>query len=320
MKLKNASITVLSLVALLIFSCNDDKANDPVVVTSAGSFTLQSQSTEIENALFVYDYKPGKSSKDEVIYHNELAFIDEGFTINFPLRLGAPLVEGSGNAIGFGLICDSPELRPGTYNYSAEGDSGSPFSIYYGSIYLGETVFDFVSCTIEVVERDGIYSIAFEGVVTDDEGLSTHKVEGHYDGAVVKVNDKEADDAQNYVMQYAFEDQNVSGKFQDNDVTLFDGYVKTQPNWNVITLSATDTNCDLSFSQDGDVDIYIDSDLNEKVYNPVMVSFKSNAFQINYGVVEIVSITEGVISGRVYAKMDDSNFINGNFTVEICKM
>jgi hypothetical protein len=37
------------------------------------------------------------------------------------------------------------------------------------------------------------------------------------------------------------------------------------------------------------------------------------------GAVEILSISETQVSGRIDARIDDESFVNGNFTVNICK-
>jgi len=134
---------------------------------------------------------------------------------------------------------------------------------------------------------------------------------------------------------YNFEDQNLQGKIDGEDFILGDGrgeisfFEDDQLSIDLYHSDEPEDACDVLnsdfvyafFTIPDEVGIYeLFLDL-ENFEGQTVTLFNPDGTLNNIateGAVELTSITDTEVSGRIDARMDDDNFINGNFTVEFC--
>jgi hypothetical protein len=134
---------------------------------------------------------------------------------------------------------------------------------------------------------------------------------------------------------YNFKDQVLSGKIANSPWTMGSGYghiwVSNNDTSIIITIfdSYFDDPCNIETGSD---EIFFavpkKVGLYSVVYNPQdpqldhSVIFRVWDGDSNYyasdGAIEIVMVNDTIISGRMDARCDESNFVNGNFKVKIC--
>ena len=124
---------------------------------------------------------------------------------------------------------------------------------------------------------------------------------------------------------------NVSWSYQDGYASIYD--VGDSKRIEVrLVLAQTMTGCDISSFAEGD-QVFFDLPTVVGVYKLVLdwtPTVNSNTATLldteeaewyiaTIGAIEILSISDTEVSGRIDAKADDKNFVNGNFTVSICQ-
>lgn len=133
---------------------------------------------------------------------------------------------------------------------------------------------------------------------------------------------------------YSFKDQDVSGEIEGDSWTYADGYVEESEFDGEEVLDIT-----LTLEQDGSVcDIFTEGDrvffFVPKAVGVYKLSFDLNSFDgqtvtlfdeeetlntiATEGAIEILSISETEVTGRIDARSDGNNHVNGNFTVSFC--
>lgn len=135
---------------------------------------------------------------------------------------------------------------------------------------------------------------------------------------------------------YNFKNQNVAGKIGNVTWQFGDGYAErigigddTELHINLFT-AVEGRGCDLSPSGDEvlfavphTVGVHrLHFDVNDWENSIAVTLFEEATFKNNTateGAIEILSITDTEVVGRIDAFKDDKNAINGNFTVTICQ-
>lgn len=131
---------------------------------------------------------------------------------------------------------------------------------------------------------------------------------------------------------FKFKDQDAMGKIANVSWTYADGYADISgENLNVTLVLAQDgeQGCDISMpdgdmvfftvpNQTGLVKLYFNSSGGQTA-----TIFDEEEF-MNYiatkGAIEILSITDTEVQGRIDARNDGENYVNGNFTISICQL
>jgi hypothetical protein len=135
---------------------------------------------------------------------------------------------------------------------------------------------------------------------------------------------------------HSFLDQDLSGKIEGESWTLGDGYADitgegTEAKLHVtLLLPHEGAGCDLM--ADGDRVLFsfplyaglhvLKFDFNDLENNRTVTLFDDEETMnviASVGAVEITSITDTEITGRIDARADDDNFVNGNFAVSLCQ-
>jgi hypothetical protein len=134
-----------------------------------------------------------------------------------------------------------------------------------------------------------------------------------------------------------FKNQNLSGKIGNTSWTFNDGYADvygidedSQVSFDLFQEAEEGEGCsalskgnEVLFTLPNKVGLYLlNFELNDFESSIVVNLFEEDGY-VNHlastGAVEITSISETQVSGRIDAKIDDKSFVNGNFTVNICK-
>lgn len=130
--------------------------------------------------------------------------------------------------------------------------------------------------------------------------------------------------------EYSFKNQDLSGKIGGDSWTYEDGFIDE------FTFEGKDfLSSNLTLTQDGSVcevdlegnyiyfgapkkvGVYKLKGGNERIFL-VMNNNHTASFDANKGAIEILSITETQVTGRIDARFNGNNFVNGNFTVSFC--
>lgn len=138
------------------------------------------------------------------------------------------------------------------------------------------------------------------------------------------------DDDDDEKPSYSFKDQEAQGKVGNEDWTCIDGYA-TNDQFFVITLTLEEdgTGCgisaipardNVSFITELETGVYL-LGTGSTIYSVTLTDADdlSNHHVALEGAIEITSITDTFVSGRLDARLDDGNYVNGNFSVPICK-
>src|SRR5262249_43941460 len=128
---------------------------------------------------------------------------------------------------------------------------------------------------------------------------------------------------------YSFKDQEAQGKIGNESWTYVDGWATADQFFVInLTLEEAETGCAISVAEKDHVAFI--ADFETKVYP---LGTGSTVFTVTLtdmqdlqnqhisleGAIEITEVTDTQVSGRLDARVDGENFINGNFTVPICK-
>ena len=133
-----------------------------------------------------------------------------------------------------------------------------------------------------------------------------------------------------------FKNQNLSGKIANTSWTYGDGYAEiygTGDDSEIyidMFVNVDGEGCDIIpegdqvfFSVPNKVGVYkLKFDLNNPEASQTITLFEDEEVMNSIateGAIEITAITESSISGRIDAKVDAENNVNGNFTVNICQ-
>jgi hypothetical protein len=131
--------------------------------------------------------------------------------------------------------------------------------------------------------------------------------------------------------KYDFKDQDLSGQIADQNWTYDDGYAEVtgdnKLSINILAAHDGPTGCEASWQGDmvffhcpNAVGLY-ELDFDGSGMGQTVTLF-DNEETFNYisteGAVEIISITETTVTGRIDARGDDEFFVNGNFTIALC--
>jgi len=138
---------------------------------------------------------------------------------------------------------------------------------------------------------------------------------------------------------YNFKNQDLSGEIDDESWTYADGYSElTTLEGNeyadiTLVLEQTETGCDIGDLEGNYLFFYVPAEVGVHKLKPVDFSgsFEDNqtvTFLVNEdipnniiaqkGAIEVLSITETTITGRMDVRFDDDFFVNGNFEVSRC--
>lgn len=132
---------------------------------------------------------------------------------------------------------------------------------------------------------------------------------------------------------YSFKTQDTSGKIGNTPWTYADGYAQVSPTLPEVGIhlfeGQGESGCNVFLVDGNEVYFYVPNKVglyklkystDDPFYNSI--SLYENERSLNHvaynGAIEIVSITDTAISGRIDASMDGENFVNGNFTVNFC--
>jgi hypothetical protein len=134
---------------------------------------------------------------------------------------------------------------------------------------------------------------------------------------------------------YSFKNQTLSGKIGNTEWEYGDGYAEVyglEANSELhvdLFMELDGEGCDLIpagnevlFTVPNKVGIYpLKGNLSD-LENSMFINMFEEETTMNHlaskGAIEILSITESTVTGRVDAKVDEANTINGNFTVNVC--
>lgn len=135
---------------------------------------------------------------------------------------------------------------------------------------------------------------------------------------------------------YSFKNQDLSGKIGNAAWEYGDGYAEIYGMENDsqlqidLFIEVDGEGCDVIpegnevlFTVPNKVGVYkLKADLND-LENSLVVNLFEEETTMNHlasrGAIEILSITESQVTGRIDATVDDANLINGSFTVSICQ-
>ena len=138
---------------------------------------------------------------------------------------------------------------------------------------------------------------------------------------------------------YNFKDQDLSGEIDDQAWTYADGFSElTTLEGNEyadisLVLDQAETSCDIASIEGNYLFFYVPAEVGVYKLKPVDFSgsFEDNqtvTFLVNEdvpnnviaqkGAIEVLSITETKITGRMDVRFDDEFFVNGNFEVDRC--
>ncbi|HYF69294.1 MAG TPA: hypothetical protein VD884_14215 [Ohtaekwangia sp.] len=125
---------------------------------------------------------------------------------------------------------------------------------------------------------------------------------------------------------YNFKDQLLSGKIDNETFVHGDGFFDNDDEETVrivLTVAQAHDLCEV-IQEGNEVFFYIDKEekLTKLGDNQTITLLKDGSPPYNIfatsGAIEITSITETSISGRIDARVDNESFVNGNFTVYSC--
>lgn len=137
---------------------------------------------------------------------------------------------------------------------------------------------------------------------------------------------------------YSFKDQDLSGKIDGVSWTYADGYVEVDTHDDVDILDVT-----LTLEQDGNICTGFPEGDRVFFFVPNAVGiyklyFKLSSFEgqtvtlldddqnpplniiATEGAIEILTITDTEVTGRIDARADKKSYVNGNFTVSFCAL
>lgn len=127
---------------------------------------------------------------------------------------------------------------------------------------------------------------------------------------------------------YNFKDQDASGKINYQDFTYADGYANIDEETIQITLSLSQTTqgCAMGIPEGSHVFFFIEKAVK---LTPLRLGAKTVTllevdgvmswhWHASDGAVEIISITDTEVSGKIDARHGKETFINGNFTIPLC--
>lgn len=137
--------------------------------------------------------------------------------------------------------------------------------------------------------------------------------------------------------KYSFKDQTLSGKIDNIGWIYGDGYSSIDGDYADITLvtdQIEDEGCNIWDIEGNYIFFYVPAtvgvhplkklDLSGSLEDNQTVTLLVNEdIPVNIiaqkGAIEILTISETQITGRIDARFDDESFVNGNFTVTICQ-
>lgn len=130
---------------------------------------------------------------------------------------------------------------------------------------------------------------------------------------------------------FKFKNQDATGKINNAAFTYADGYADVDAEMIRITLTLEQAEdiCDMGFAEGNTVSFDIDNEVKLTKLWFDLSTWEGNTVTLyqeegsgNYiateGAVEILSITETEVTGRIDARLDSESFINGNFSVQRC--
>lgn len=142
--------------------------------------------------------------------------------------------------------------------------------------------------------------------------------------SVVACNDDDAKPS------YSFTDQDAQGEINNESWTYADGFATADHFFLItLTLEESKSGCDLStvperdrvsFITEFDTRVY-ELGTGSTVYTVTLTDVENigdNHIAVD-GAIEITEVTATTVSGRLDARIDSRYFINGNFTVPICR-
>jgi hypothetical protein len=127
---------------------------------------------------------------------------------------------------------------------------------------------------------------------------------------------------------YSFKDQDAQGKIANESWTYVDGYATADQFFVInLTLEEAETGCAISVAEKDHVAFIAEFDTRvyqlgtgSTVYTVTLIEMDGPVNHISTeGAIEITEVTDTHVSGRLDARVDGENYINGNFTVPICK-
>lgn len=134
--------------------------------------------------------------------------------------------------------------------------------------------------------------------------------------------------------KYSFKDRDLSGKIGGSPWAYADGYsdISSGTASITLTLAQDEEGCSIGFAEGNQVffDVPAETglyllkfDLSGSTDNQTVTLLEIDGFVNNIateGAIEILSITETTITGRIDAHIDGDNTVNGNFAVTICPL
>jgi hypothetical protein len=131
---------------------------------------------------------------------------------------------------------------------------------------------------------------------------------------------------------FSFKDQNLQGKIDGLPFNFGEGMVEDEDDTFLVSLFHEDESlsaCEIGLEEYVSAFFMVPKEVGiYKLYfnlsnfdGQVVTLFNPDGFQNNIatiGAIEILTITEGGITGRMDARMDSQNRINGNFSANFC--
>jgi hypothetical protein len=134
---------------------------------------------------------------------------------------------------------------------------------------------------------------------------------------------------------YSFKDQDLSGEIGGEAWTYEDGFVDedtydSEEIWDFrLFLEQEESACDVLFAEGDQILFFVprviglyELSLNSSFEGRVVNLIEDEDVPVNNlasnGAIEILTVTETEITGRIDARLDRDNYVNGNFTVSFC--
>jgi small nuclear ribonucleoprotein (snRNP)-like protein len=129
---------------------------------------------------------------------------------------------------------------------------------------------------------------------------------------------------------YNFKDQDATGKIENESWTYKDGYadIGSELIYVTLTIEQAGKACDITsptgdrvlFTVDKEPTLYLLGGSGSTMYTATLLESDDTMNHIALeGAIEITSITNDTVSGKIDARVDDETFVNGNFTIPICQ-
>jgi hypothetical protein len=130
---------------------------------------------------------------------------------------------------------------------------------------------------------------------------------------------------------YSFKDQDATGKIENESWTYKDGFVDIGSGLIYMTLTIEQngtTACEATspigdrvlFTVDKEAKLYLLGGSGSPMYTATLLESDDTMNHIALeGAIEITSITDEGVSGKIDARVDDETYVNGNFTIPTCQ-